>query len=161
MHSYAECILLGFDPLLYVLFCHSGPQDSIGFLHIFHALTLISDRAWIILAWGRLYKYWISRSLTTSLPLSISSHTLASHSLVHIGLFCQVWFGVYFWLVFSFLLLRHTHAHSVYVCVLETDRDSEWVHIMNNAWCGFLVSETDGGDGELPLRSFFPITYCS
>lgn len=27
---------------------------------------------------------------------------------------------------------------------------------MNNACCGFLVSETDGGDGELPLGPFFP-----
>lgn len=56
-----------------------------------------------------------------------------------------------------FVILRHTRA----ACARVSVRDGEEVYTMNNSWCGFLVSETDGGDGELALRSFFPITYCS
>lgn len=57
---------------LYVLFCHTVLQDTIEFLHVFHALTLISDQAWIILARGRLHKCWISQPLTMSAPLLCS-----------------------------------------------------------------------------------------
>lgn len=113
--------------------------------------------------------YFGMRSITQVLDLAVFdhvssslhlSHTLASLSLVHIGLFCQFLVWCLFLTCFLLLLLEHTHAQRC-MCVLETDREREWVHMMNNAWCGFLVSETDGGDGELPLRSFFPITYCS
>lgn len=76
IQRHAECMLHAFEPLLYVLFCFSWPQDSIKFIHSFHALTLISDPAWIILASGQLHKYCVSRSLTTSLlPYSPLSHT--------------------------------------------------------------------------------------
>lgn len=138
IQRHAECMLHAFEPLLYVLFCFSWPQDSIKFIHSFHALTLISDPAWIILASGQLHKYCVSRSLTTSLlPYSPLSHT-------PVLLFICFWHIFYY--LFSFFILRHAK------CVCEC----MWREIMNNTCCGFLVSETDGGDGELPLGSFFP-----
>lgn len=89
---------------------------------------------------------------TTSLPLSIPR----THS--H-RVFCWSYWPtlcLYLFLTsFPFSILDHTHA----VCARDGQR--EGAHVMNNAWCGFLVSETDGGVSELPLRSFSPITYCS
>lgn len=43
--------------------------------------------------------------------------------------------------LFFFLVLWHAQCGCVSVC--EEGREGELVHIMNNAWCGFLVSETD------------------
>lgn len=142
-------------PFLYVLFCHTAPQDTIEFLHVFHALTLISDQAWIILARGRLHKCWISQPLTMSAPLLCSLTHNCPPTTVLLFILALPLLSIFD--SSFFVILRHTRA----ACARVSVRDGEEVYTMNNSWCGFLVSETDGGDGELALRSFSPITYCS
>lgn len=106
---------------LYVLFCHTAPQDTIEFLHVFHALTLISDQAWIILARGRLHKCWISQPLTMSAPLLCSlTHNCPPTTVL---LFILA-FAIYFWLEF----LCHTSAYSCCVCAWETENKyTRWI----------------------------------
>lgn len=84
---------------LYVLFCHTAPQDTIEFLHVFHALTLISDQAWIILARGRLHKCWI----TQVLDLTAFDHVCSSLVLSHTQLPPHNCFVVYIGLCYLFL----------------------------------------------------------
>lgn len=99
----------------------------------------------------------ISQSLTMSFPLS---HTFL--------ICCSNWAFlptcICLFFMYFFLSVFRTLSEACIMCVWvseserqsQGDREKEWVHIMNNAWCGFLVSETDGGDGELPPGSFFP-----
>lgn len=94
-----------------------------------------------------------SHSLWPCLLLSCAlSHTTAPPQL-----FCCL-----YWPCLCYLFLTRVSLSYFGILVLRVSvRDGEEVYTMNNSWCGFLVSETDGGDGELALRSFFPITCCS
>lgn len=60
--------------------------------------------------------------------------------------------------LFLLFFLILWHAVCVCVSVCERGREREWVHIMNNTWCGFLVSETDRRWGwwAAPRVLFFP-----
>lgn len=109
------------------------------------------------------YTSTASRGLWPCLFLSPPlSHALASQSVVHVGLFCRhaFVFCAYFLTCFSF-----SYFGMQYMCARECtcEREREWVHIMNNTWCGFLVSETDRRWGwwTAPRVLFFPTTHCS
>lgn len=60
--------------------------------------------------------------------------------------------------IFAFLSRTLVCNMCVCECMWEREREREWVHIMNNTWCGFLVSETDRRWGwwAAPRVLFFP-----
>lgn len=106
---------------------------------------------WIILAKGQSHKSWTSLSLTTLLH---PSFTLTLwHPPPILTLFPSMGF-LYSWLVSP---VWFSGVHMLCVSVLwERNRRTEWVDIMNNAWCGFLVSETDCGDWTAAQVLFTP-----
>lgn len=87
---------------LHLILPFLGPQDSIGFLHSSHALTLISDHAWIILARSRLHKCCVSlSSLTSQPPLKLLFCRLGlfcRHPFVHLMRFASI-MDLFFFLV--------------------------------------------------------------
>lgn len=152
-HSYrhAECILHVFELLivrLILLLRAAGQHQISSYLSCAHIDFFFF--------WSRL-NYFGMRPITqvlhaalfdrASFPQSLS-HTQLTFRCLHssfAGTYKYMWvFVIYFWhvcltLEFSWLC--------VCVCFCVRMRCSknkrEWVPIMNNAWCGFLVSETD------------------
>lgn len=115
-------------------------------------LSLISNHAWIIFG---------MRPITEVMNLTfcnhISSSLFPSDTLL---LFCFVDI-CFFFFCFASIIYLFSSYFGMQVCVSVYVERQRWVPIMNNAWCGFLVSETWWGRWTPPRVLPPPTAHCS